>query len=88
MLRRFACPRESRLSTESLCLNIEQKHHEGFEAVCGFALFSLHHFIGGTARKAVPSGMCFSASTPEAEQMPMKFLHRYPKKSSADLNNT
>lgn len=86
VLCRFLCPRESCLSTEPMCLNIEQKHHEGFESVCGFAHFSLKHFIGGAARKGGPSDMYFSTSAPEAEQMPTKFLYRYPKKSSADLN--
>lgn len=29
----------------------------------------------------------FSTSAPEAEQIPIKSLHGYPEKSSADLNN-
>lgn len=53
-----------------MCLNIEQKHREGFEAVCAFALFLLYHFIGGTARKAIPSGMCFSTSTEAEHEVP------------------
>lgn len=70
-----------------MCLNIEQKHHEGFESVCDFVLFSVKPFIGGVARKAVPSDVYFSTFAPEAEQLPTEFLHRYPKKHSADLNN-